>query len=76
MLFRSGIDIGAGVIDRDYRGELKVLIINNSPGTFEVQKGDRVAQLVLERISYARITPVSSLDHTTRHASGFDSTGR
>ena len=70
-----GIDIGAGVIDRDYRGELKILLINNSPDTFTFRKGDRVAQLVLERISYAEPTPVSHLNSTIRSSDGFGSTG-
>lgn len=70
-----GIDIGAGVIDRDYRGELKILLINNSPDTFTFHKGDRVAQLVLEKISYAEPTPVSNLSATIRSSEGFGSTG-
>lgn len=45
------IDIGAGVIDADYRGEVKVLLFNFSEVDFTVQQGDRIAQLVLERVS-------------------------
>lgn len=44
------IDTGAGVIDADYRGEVKVLLFNHSDVDFEVKEGDRVAQLVLERV--------------------------
>lgn len=47
----KGIDIGAGVIDRDYTGYLKVLLINTTNNNFEVGKGDRIAQLILEQIS-------------------------
>lgn len=71
----KGLDVGAGVVDRDYRGELKVLLINNSQGVANFQKGDRVAQLILEKVSYAQPTPVSQLDLTTRGSSGFGSTG-
>lgn len=45
------IDTGAGVIDADYRGEVKVLLFNHSDVDFPVKEGDRVAQLVLERVS-------------------------
>jgi dUTP pyrophosphatase len=44
------IDTGAGVIDADYRGQVKVLLFNHAEKDFEVKEGDRVAQLVLERI--------------------------
>ena len=71
----KGIDIGAGVIDRDFRGELKVLLINNSNQSFTFLKGDRIAQLILERISNAQITPVEWLDSTVRNEGGFGSTG-
>ena len=52
---KHGIDIGAGVIDADYRGEVKVLLINHSDVKFEIKKGDRIAQLVLEKISLAEL---------------------
>ena len=71
----KGIDIGAGVIDRDYRGELKILLINASPGTFTVHKGDRVAQLILTRIADVQPTSVSFLDSTARGSGSFGSTG-
>lgn len=45
------IDVGAGVIDPDYRGEVKVLLINNSNTPFEVKRGDRIAQLILEQFT-------------------------
>lgn len=71
----KGIDIGAGVIDRDYRGELKILLINNSKETVTFSKGDRIAQLILERISNVQPTPVFRLDSTARGNGGFGSTG-
>jgi dUTP pyrophosphatase len=50
LVVKHGIDIGAGVIDKDYRGEIKVVLINNSSIPFQVQPGDRIAQLILEKI--------------------------
>ena len=49
---KNFIDTGAGVIDADYRGEVKVLLFNHAETDFEVKEGDRVAQLVLERVRY------------------------
>jgi dUTP pyrophosphatase len=47
LAVKHGIDIGAGVIDEDYQGEIKVVLINNSSIPFQVQPGDRIAQLIL-----------------------------
>ncbi|EXJ81616.1 dUTP pyrophosphatase [Capronia coronata CBS 617.96] len=69
------IDTGAGVIDADYRGEVKVLLFNHSEVDFEVKKGDRIAQLVLERIYTPEIVEVESLEESVRGAGGFGSTG-
>lgn len=71
----KGIDVGAGVIDSDYRGPVKVLLINNGEGPFPVKVGARVAQLIFERI--VRVQPVCclSLDETERGEGGFGSTG-
>eukprot|EP00892_Ulva_mutabilis_P005048 jgi/Ulvmu1/2915/UM147_0013.1 len=72
---KHSIDVGAGVIDCDYRGELKVILFNFSDQDFEVKEGDRIAQLVLERIMIAEVAQVESLDGTDRGAGGFGSTG-
>ncbi|KIY93499.1 dUTP pyrophosphatase [Monoraphidium neglectum] len=69
------IDTGAGVVDEDYRGELKVLLFNHSDADFAVRVGDRIAQLVLERIATPEVEEVTSLDDTERGAGGFGSTG-
>ena len=71
----KGIDVGAGVIDSSYRGEIKVLLINNSKETFVVNPGDRIAQLILERCSNAKIIVTDSLGFTSRGQNGFGSTG-
>ena len=72
---KSFIDTGAGVIDADYRGEVKVLLFNFSDQEFHVQKGDRVAQLVLERIYTPEVMEVEDLEESVRGAGGFGSTG-
>uniref|UniRef100_A0A8C8GLK8 Deoxyuridine 5'-triphosphate nucleotidohydrolase n=2 Tax=Oncorhynchus tshawytscha TaxID=74940 RepID=A0A8C8GLK8_ONCTS len=69
------IDVGAGVVDEDYRGNVGVVLFNFSKETFEVKKGDRVAQLVCERICYPDLQELKSLDETERGAGGFGSTG-
>ncbi|MGY6637987.1 MAG: dUTP diphosphatase [Erythrobacter sp.] len=64
-----------GTIDSDYRGELKVLLINHGVEPFAIQRGDRVAQLVLAPVVQAAWDEVESLDETLRGAGGFGSTG-
>ncbi|GAA5861835.1 hypothetical protein JCM8547_008570 [Rhodosporidiobolus lusitaniae] len=69
------IDTGAGVIDADYRGEVKVLLFNHAKEDFAVKTNDRIAQLILERIVTPEALEVESLDDTARGAGGFGSTG-
>ena len=64
-----------GTIDADYRGELKVILINLSNKTFVVEGGARIAQMVLCTIVKAKFKEVESLDDTSRGAGGFGSTG-
>ena len=64
-----------GTIDADYRGELKVILINLSNKAFVVEKGTRIAQMVLCPIVKAKFKEVDSLDDTDRGAGGFGSTG-
>ena len=65
-----------GTIDSDYRGEIKVILINLSEKTFIVEKGARIAQMVLCPIVKAQVKEVESLDETLRSSSGFGSTGK
>jgi dUTP pyrophosphatase len=67
--------VGAGVIDPDYTGEVKILLFNHGEDVFEVKKGERVAQLVLERCETPPVEEVGTLEDTERGASGFGSTG-
>jgi deoxyuridine 5'-triphosphate nucleotidohydrolase len=69
------IHIGAGVIDEDFRGNLKALLFNFSDEYFHVNIGDRIAQLVIEKILHADIVRVEELDETERGIGGFGSTG-
>ncbi|KUI66361.1 Deoxyuridine 5'-triphosphate nucleotidohydrolase [Cytospora mali] len=69
------IDTGAGVIDADYRGQVKVLLFNHSDADFQVAEGDRVAQLVLERIYTPEVMEITELEESVRGAGGFGSTG-
>ncbi|KJA24596.1 hypothetical protein HYPSUDRAFT_53662 [Hypholoma sublateritium FD-334 SS-4] len=69
------IDTGAGVIDADYRGVVFVLLYNLSDKDFQVEQGDRIAQLILERIYTPEILEVDDLEETIRGAGGFGSTG-
>jgi dUTP pyrophosphatase len=79
LALRHSIDVGAGVIDSDYRGEIKVLLFNHSNAVdFEVNHGDRIAQMILERIETPEVTQVESVseEESTRGAMGFGSTGK
>ncbi|XP_021081954.2 deoxyuridine 5'-triphosphate nucleotidohydrolase, mitochondrial [Mesocricetus auratus] len=70
------IDVGAGVIDEDYRGNVGVVLFNFGKEKFEVKKGDRIAQLICERIFYPDLEEVKTLDDTERGSGGFGSTGK
>jgi len=73
---KNNIDVGAGVIDREYAGECKVCLINSNNDSFEVKQGDKIAQAILERVSYPTIVYVSELDsNTARGCNGFGSSG-
>lgn len=65
-----------GTIDADYRGEIKVILVNLSNSTVQVHDGDRVAQMVIARYEQAHWTEVETLDETVRGAGGFGSTGK
>lgn len=75
MAWKHSIDVGAGVIDADYRGPVGVILFNFSDVDFEVKAGDRIAQLIIERIMTLDVAVVDDLDATVRGAGGFGSTG-
>ena len=77
LAFKHGITVPntPGTIDSDYRGELKVLLINHGFEPFAIARGDRVAQLVLAPVTRATWLEVEELDATQRGEGGFGSTG-
>ncbi len=75
LAVRHGIDTLAGVIDSDYRGEVKVVLVNHGEEPFTISPGERVAQLLVQRVERAAFTRAALRD-TARGASGFGSTGR
>jgi dUTP pyrophosphatase len=72
---KHGVMVGAGVIDSDYRGEVKVALATLN-GVYDIKKGDRIAQLIIERIATPELVQVDSLDSTDRGEGGFGSTGK
>jgi dUTP pyrophosphatase len=64
-----------GTVDADYRGEMKVILINLGEEDFVIRRGDRIAQLVIAPVSQATWRELDSLDETTRGVGGFGSTG-
>lgn len=77
LALKHGISVPntPGTIDSDYRGELKVILINHGTDAFDVRRGDRIAQLVLAPVTRATWLKVDELDETTRGEGGFGSTG-
>ena len=65
-----------GTVDADYRGEICVLLINHGDETFLVQRGERIAQMVIAPVSRVELVPTDSLSATDRGSGGFGSTGR
>jgi dUTP pyrophosphatase len=72
---KHGIDTMAGVIDADYRGPVGVILANLSDADFEVKVGDRIAQLIVEKIVMPEVVVVQQLEESVRGAGGFGSTG-
>jgi dUTP pyrophosphatase len=77
LALKHGISVPntPGTIDSDYRGELKVILINLGSDPFDIRRGDRVAQLVLAPVTRANWLEVDALDETARGKGGFGSTG-
>lgn len=78
LAFKYGITVlnSPGTIDADYRGEVKVILINHSDQPFTIQSGERIAQLVLARHEQIEWTITEQLAETQRGAGGFGSTGK
>ena len=76
LAWKHHLTVGAGVIDADYRGNVTVLLFNHSKVDYHVKKGDRIGQLILERIITPAVLRVDELDSTVRGGGGFGSTGK
>ena len=73
--FGIGLINAPGTIDADYRGEVKIPVINLGQEPFTVQRGDRIAQMVIQRVCRPQIVVVNQLDKTDRDSGGFGHTG-
>ena len=78
LAIKHGIGLvnGVGTIDSDYRGEIKVALINMSNEAFEIKNGERIAQMVVSPVVQAQIEPAEELSDTMRGTGGFGSTGK
>jgi len=72
---KLGLDCGAGVIDSHYRGEIKVLLFNHSDDEIHIQSGDRIAQLIIQKVETVEFIQTDQLSETVRNTAGFGSTG-
>ena len=78
LAFKHGISVPntPGTIDSDYRGELKILLINHGAEAFAIRRGERIAQLIPAAVTLATLDEVAELDDTHRGHGGFGSTGQ
>jgi len=78
LAFKHGITVlnSPGTIDADYRGEVKVLLINHGAEDFEIKDGERIAQMVIAAHARIEWNSVNELEETERGAGGFGSTGK
>jgi dUTP pyrophosphatase len=77
LAFKKGVTVlnAPGTIDAGYRGEIKVILINHGSEPFEINPGDKIAQLVVASVVFGEFTEVTELDETARGSGGFGSTG-
>lgn len=75
LAFKNGVDVLAGVIDNDYRGEIKAILVNLGDEDFVIMHGDRTAQMIITPYAAAQVEVVDNLDDTQRGSGGFGSTG-
>lgn len=75
LALHKGLDVLAGVVDRDYTGQIMVILLNTGQETVTIEKGDRIAQAIAETVVISTIEEVDSLEDTERSSGGFGSTG-
>jgi len=78
LAIKHGIGLlnAPGTIDADYRGEIKIILVNHSGMPFEIKDGDRIAQMVVNKVEKVEWLPADRLDETERGEGGFGSTGK
>jgi dUTP pyrophosphatase len=76
LAVKHGIDTMAGVVDSDYRGEIRVVLVNHGQEPFAIRSGDRIAQLLIQRVERGDFVGVPQVGRTDRGSAGFGSTGR
>ncbi len=78
LAIKHGISIvnAPGTIDADYRGEIKIGLINFGKSPYEISRGDRIAQMIISRVSSARLELVDTLNESERNSGGFGHTGK
>jgi dUTP pyrophosphatase len=77
LAIKHGISLvnGIGTIDSDYRGEIKVILINLGNENFEIKKGDRIAQMIFAKVEMAEVREVKTIESSDRGSGGFGHTG-
>lgn len=77
LALKNGVTVlnAPGTIDSDYRGEVKVILVNTSNEAFEISRGMRIAQIIFARVEQMQLQETDSLDETARGSGGFGSTG-
>lgn len=75
LAVKAGLDVGAGVVDRDYTGPVGAVMFNHSDSDFTVSHGDRICQMIITPYATVEVEEVDQLDNTTRGSGGFGSTG-
>ena len=75
LALKNGIKTMAGVIDSCYRGEIEIVLVNLSEQDYKIEKGQKIAQMLIQKAERAEIEEVEELNETSRGAGGFGSTG-
>ena len=76
LAVKNFINVGAGVVDFDYRGNVGVVLFNHGTDSFRVKKGDKIAQFIVEKICVPKLVEVTELNETERGTKGYGSTGQ
>jgi dUTP pyrophosphatase len=76
LAFKHGIKTCAGVIDSGYRGEVKVALLNMDEDEYAVERGDKIAQMLVQKVEKPDVVEVDTLDDSSRGEDGFGSTGK